>query len=254
MESKEINIPDGESFIDINLSIPAGNDLEIGFAEGANLFRNNANTNYPYQVNNVISIKASTANIDPLDYYYYLYDWQITTLGGCETTDRSLVTITVSEKPEVPSLSLDPETNIINVNEDFYSYQWYLNNEIIIDATDNNLLINEIGSYTVEVSNNNGCSTISEKIELDSSTLSVNTNTLTYSAINIYPVPTQNILYIDGLTNLEQQINNIKIVNTLGQTVKTYNNAITSINTSSFANGLYFLIINNELSKKFLKN
>ena len=256
LESKEINIPDGESIIDINLSIPAGNNLEIGFSEGSNLFRNNEDTNYPYEINDIISIKSSTSETAPLDYYYYLYDWQITTLGGCETNDRAMVSISVSDYPEVPSLTLDPDSNIINVNENFTSYQWYLNDEIIIDATENNYLVEEIGAYKIEVSNENGCSTFSENIDVtvDDLVLSVDiiTNDDTLNLFKIYPVPTTDILHIDGLSDMEE-INSIRVVNALGQVLITYDSLIKSVDTSYLTEGLYFLIINDTITKKFLK-
>lgn len=258
LESKEINIPDGESIIDINLSIPAGNNLEIGFSEGSNLFRNDEGANYPYEINDIISIKSSTASTGSLDYYYYLYDWQITTLGGCETTDRAMVSISVSDYPEVPSLTLVPDSNIINVNGNFVNYQWYFNNEIIIDATENNYSAEEIGAYKIEVSNENGCSTFSENIDVtdDNLVLSVdiptNDGVLSSKSFKIYPVPTTDILHIDGLSEI-QGISNIRVVNALGQVIKTYDSVIKSVDTSSLTEGLYFLIINDQITKKFLK-
>ncbi len=90
-----MRIPDGESIIDINMVIPQGNNLRIGFTKGAKLFRNNKNAKYPYEVSDVLTIKKSSAPTN--NYYYYLYDWQIATFGDCETKERTAIHVEVTK-------------------------------------------------------------------------------------------------------------------------------------------------------------
>lgn len=85
--SKTINIPNGESRIDVNWDIEKGKNYQIGFLSDANLYRNNDGVNYPYVVESVLSINESSAGSDPFGFYYYLYDWEIISGGfpGCST-------------------------------------------------------------------------------------------------------------------------------------------------------------------------
>jgi len=248
--SKVINIPDGESDIDIDITIPEGDDMQIGFATGADLFRNNQNVNYPYLISDLVSIKSSTATTTAKDYYYYLYDWEIITLGECETDSRTEVNVTVVSDPDMPVLILNPDTNEITTEQQYASYQWYLDDEVIVGATNQSITVLDNGAYSVEVFNETGCSVLSESI--NGSTLSVTDISLPLkNAISIYPNPTRGVLNIK-VTNATE-INSIKLVNTLGQTIYDYDNETRVINTSGFAEGLYFLIINNQISRKFIK-
>ncbi len=249
--SKEINIPDGENTVDINITIPKGTNMEIGFTENANLFRSDKNVNYPYEVSDIVSIKRSTAGNDPETYYYYLYNWEITTLGECETTERAEVTVTVADAPETPTISLDANTNEITVAQQFTAYQWYLDNQPIDGATNATLIADREGTYTLEAFNEDGCSSFSENIVID--TLSITDVLSPIESIIIYPNPVNEILYINGLDGIKDKIQSLKIVNTLGQVISTYDNSFTELDTSNLAEGLYFLVLNNKTSKKFIK-
>lgn len=77
IDSKTINIPDGESIVTLNLTIPKGVNLRLGVETGADLFRNSAGAIYPYTVPDVLSITGNSAGIGNEAYYYYFYDWKI---------------------------------------------------------------------------------------------------------------------------------------------------------------------------------
>ncbi len=84
LSSVVVNIPIGEHIIDLNLEVPIGDNLVLGTNtevnndnfgfNSARLQRNNSNTNYPYVVDDVVSLNASTFGED---WFYYFYDWQI---------------------------------------------------------------------------------------------------------------------------------------------------------------------------------
>jgi hypothetical protein len=84
LSSVVVNIPVGEHVIDLNLDIPVGNNLTLGTNTEANndnfgfnsarLQRNNSNTNYPYVLDDVVSLNESTFGED---WFYYFYDWEI---------------------------------------------------------------------------------------------------------------------------------------------------------------------------------
>lgn len=250
IESKILNIPDGENVIEINMNIPAGTDLAIGFIEGANLFRSNDNINYPYVVENVINIKRSSATTNPEGFYYYLYNWEIATIGGCQTTERAAMEVVLSESPAAPTIIVNSDTNEISTAETYDTYQWYLNDQPIEGANNQNYFAEEAGIYMLEVFNAAGCSTLSESIELQ--TLSIVAIQSPIENLVLYPNPTRETLYIDGMSNIEK-VYSMKIVNSLGQIVVTQPSATTTLNTSDLATGFYFLLVNNQVAGKFVK-
>jgi hypothetical protein len=79
LESMTINIPDGESTVELNLNIPAGTNLQLGTAEGSepNLFRNNDGfPAFPFELPGSVEITSSSAGDE---YYYFFYNWEILT-------------------------------------------------------------------------------------------------------------------------------------------------------------------------------
>ncbi len=251
--TKVIAIPDGESVIDINLRIAAGNDLQIGFADGANLFRSNANLSFPYVYNafntDIVTIKGSTAS-NPVGFYYYLYNWEVNATGNCETDERTKISVNV-EDLAAPTLTTNQSTGVMTVNETFSSYKWFLNGTVINGAISNTYTATENGTYTVEVSNGS-CDAISEEVIFG--TLSNDSFELPLG-VSIYPNPTKDVLNIKGLNTLDN-VKQLKVINMLGQTVKEYNlNTVletTTIDVRSLSNGLYFLNIDNKYAAKFV--
>ena len=251
--TKVIAIADGESVIDINLRIAAGSDLQIGFAEGANLFRSNDNLSFPYVYNafntDIVTIKGSTATT-PTGFYYYLYNWEVNAIGNCETDDRTKISVNV-EDLTTPTLTTNQSTGVMTVNETFSSYKWFLNGTVINGATSNTYTATENGTYTVEVSNGS-CDATSDDVIFD--TLSNDSFELPLG-VSIYPNPTKDVLNIKGLNTLDT-VKQLRVINMLGQTVKEYNlNTVletTTLNVQELSNGLYFLNIDNKYTAKFV--
>lgn len=251
LQSKVITIADGESVIDINMEISAGTDMQIGFTDGANLYRSNANVNFPYTFDDIAVIKRSTATSNPVGFYYYLYNWEVSAIGNCISEDRGQVIIDVTNGPAQPTLDANQSTGVITVSGSYSSYQWFKDGETINGATSNTYTANENGTYTVEVSSGS-CETLSEEVIID--TLSTDSYDLPAS-VSIYPIPALDVLNIRGLNTLED-VKQIRIVSMLGQIVKEYNlNTVletTTLNVQSLSNGIYFLNIDNKYAAKFV--
>ena len=124
LSSVVVNIPVGEHVIDLNLSIPVGDNLTLGTNTSANntnfgfnsarLQRNNSNTNYPYVLDDVVSLNESTFGED---WFYYFYDWQIELAPAQCLSDRVEVTAFVSTSPifdfdAAPALKLSPNPTL----------------------------------------------------------------------------------------------------------------------------------------------
>ena len=84
LDSVIVMIPSGTTVIDLNLQIPVGQDLllttdpqfnqmSIG-SSGPQLRRSTTGIQFPYEINDVVSIKNSTYDQTR---YYYFYDWEV---------------------------------------------------------------------------------------------------------------------------------------------------------------------------------
>ena len=98
LQSATINIPNGQSRINLNFQVSSGTDYQLGVASTStpDLYRNNSGLNYPYTIANLVSIKQSNAGT-PLAYYYFFYDWEIET-PSCSSS-RKPVNISLAQPP-----------------------------------------------------------------------------------------------------------------------------------------------------------
>lgn len=103
LQSGTFNVSSGVQEVTIDFDIPVGKDLRILRTSGTELFRNNDNVDYPYNLERFITIKRSTANTDPFGYYYSFYSWKLQS-ENC-VSDRVEVVVTVDG-----SVSVDEQT------------------------------------------------------------------------------------------------------------------------------------------------
>lgn len=109
VNSKSVNIPAGESRVTLNLTIPSGNDLQLGVSVLCDLYRSTSGVSFPYQIPGVLSIKgASTANN-----YFYFYDWKIAYPNPCGRMP-TLVTVqgvNIDIPESIGSIKIAPNPN-----------------------------------------------------------------------------------------------------------------------------------------------
>ncbi|MEL7220312.1 MAG: FG-GAP-like repeat-containing protein [Bacteroidota bacterium] len=108
LASTVVDLVQGLQTIELNFTVPVGNDLSLRCPEN-NLFRNNGGVNYPYPIGD--GLGEVTRSFWGAQYYYYFYNWQIGTPAIYCTSDRTAVSVTlvdVAEIPEVDELRLFP--------------------------------------------------------------------------------------------------------------------------------------------------
>lgn len=110
-------IPKGESRLEVNFSIPQGDSYRLGLKSDAFLYRNDSGAKYPYNVDDVLTITTSTANQDPLKYYYYFYDWDVRESGclGASGVDDLTSAITMYPNPVSNVLTLEGISGKVSV-------------------------------------------------------------------------------------------------------------------------------------------
>ena len=98
LAEKIIQLEVGENVIELNMEIPAGNNLSFSTEEqfnwdslgigGPRMQRSSQGVDYPYVIDNVVSINSSNFGES---YYYYFYDWKIETAEIACASDRVAV-------------------------------------------------------------------------------------------------------------------------------------------------------------------
>lgn len=148
------NIPAGMSRVNVNFALTGGTKYFIRFANGTamDIYCNYNNTVWPYS-NNIIKI-TGTDNSSTL-YYYYFYDFE-TIEDPCATIPITVIGTTTSVIPVISA-----NGNILTANSGMSAYQWYLNGTAIPGATSLTYTATQTGSYTVEITDANGCKAIS---------------------------------------------------------------------------------------------
>ncbi|MGA1374860.1 MAG: FG-GAP-like repeat-containing protein, partial [Flavobacteriales bacterium] len=94
-----VNVPDGESTVELGIEVPAGTDYGLRCYTGnPQLWRDGLGStlNYPYDLGELATITQSTAGQqNATNYYYFFYDWVVETPSVACPSDRVPVTVTV---------------------------------------------------------------------------------------------------------------------------------------------------------------
>jgi len=126
------------------------------------------------------------------------------------------------------------------------SYQWYLNGSPIAGATDSFYVAHQGGTYSVQIGDGIGCSSISNGVFITGIYSSVSNGL----ELQIYPNPASEAAVISWQPVIKG-VMAVTVVNVLGE--KVYDEVIESgnskqvtINCKSFASGIYFVKVANE--------
>jgi hypothetical protein len=172
--------------------------------------------------------------------------------GQCATTTNTIIGIN-----ENPTVVLAFNGAILTASAGFSAYVWTINGTNIQGANSNELIVNEVGLYTVTVTDANGCSASAEFVV---QTVSLADLGLT-DAISIYPNPSNGSSSL-SMQLLEAQQVDLFIIDLQGkiQFSQSYTfNAgknETLLDLTALADGVYFLQLENsnfKLTKRLIK-
>ncbi len=171
-----------------------------GAAQAANLFVNKmelitADINVPTEIP-VLTGMESAAICEGESYEFnnesLLESGTFTAMIVAENGCDSLVTLDLTVHP-LPVVSITENNNIITADAGFQTYQWYFNGVVVDGATTASLEVENSGAYHVGVTDDNGCSNISESIDF----INTSTTILADWDARVYPNPSQDVLFID---------------------------------------------------------
>ena len=125
------------------------------------------------------------------------------------------------------------------------NYQWYKEGLVLEGATQNRLIINEIGSYMVQVSEEN-CKALSDPHEVEE-ILATNTN-FTIQQVEIFPNPVVNRLsvriYLNETAEIKLTLYNFQGTELWSQNLESISSyTAPKIDVSNYPPGIYFIKI-----------
>ena len=160
--------------------------------------------------------------------------------------------IIVNSLPEIPIITKNENTLTSSVST---GNQWYLDNASILGATNQTYIYTQNGKYWVSVTNEFGCTAVSEEMDIDD--VGIAETHCNASLLRVYPNPTSNQLKIKNEELREKA--EYTIYSIVGQVVMVgknlsvcpENNEIV-LDVSHLASGMYFLKIDGK-TVKFVK-
>lgn len=161
-------------------------------------------------------------------------------------------TISILENNIVPEINAVGDKKLTS-SIDAVSYQWYLNGRPIPNATEKSVVAFWEGTYSLQVTNTNGCNNISTAFDSKGMLLGKITN-----AFRIFPNPAVDTVNI-FLGEKAEGETQIKIFATDGKEVwsKTYPSMPSNINVSALISGIYVMdcqVQGKKYTAKIIKN
>ena len=100
LDEVTVNVPEGESVIQLDLEVPAGVGHGLRSLDGnPQLWRDGQGSNlaFPFEIGGLATITSSSVNNpdNATNYYYFFYDWTVATQAVACASDRVPVTVTV---------------------------------------------------------------------------------------------------------------------------------------------------------------
>lgn len=248
-----INIPNGESRVNLNFSIPVGNNYRLVASSSPSLWRDGGTSaptlSYPFNSqNNEVSVIGNTAN--NLSIYYFFYDWEVELQNFCQSTKKPVFAyIHYTPNPSFTYTELLQEVTFINTSTGGGSYFWdfgdlnssTLENPVHTYATAN--------YYYVTLTQTNTCGLQSNQEIIFVTKLD---DILTSKNLNVYPNPSDDYFNITS----EFVITNVKIFDLQGREIYTdysINQKSAILNTEKLEKGIYLLKVYSESKASFRK-
>lgn len=161
-------------------------------------------------------------------------------------------TISVLDNNVVPEIKVTGDKKL-TASVDAASYQWYLNDRPIPNATQKSIITIWEGNYTLQVTNGNGCNSTSAPFDSKGMLVGKITN-----SFRVFPNPVVDNVNIFLADKVEGEVQ-INIYAMDGKSVwnKTYSNVPSTINISGLTSGVYVLdcsVQGKKYTAKLIKN
>ncbi len=174
--------------------------------------------------------------------------------NGSSCSYSQIINVMVYALPPVPTISA---SGVILTSSSGSGNQWYLNGTAITGATATTYTMTQNGSYTVVVTNSNGCSSTSQAYIITNIGLNEVANRL--SSISVYPNPATDNVKIN-LNTVKENTCTVVVYNPTGEVMevlatqlKINGEYILNLHTSAYNNGIYFIQVQTAHEVKTLR-
>jgi hypothetical protein len=185
----------------------------------------------PGVVNGTFNPALANAGNNVLNYTF-------TASNGCVYT--GVINAFVNASPAQPTVTLLPG-GLLDANTIATSYQWFFNGSSIATGVNKIQPVVGLGRYQVEITNTLGCSTTSDEVTYNGSSLGA--EELGSLDLRVYPVPATHFVNIAGLSGTK--VEGIQVYTLGGQVLSVPFAANQSdeiqLNTSALPSGLYLV-------------
>lgn len=172
------------------------------------------------------------------------------TTNGCASATSAGATVSTNAPPATPLITATD--NLLATAAGMNSYQWYLNNGVINNATDNTYTATSSGLYKVEVTNGQGCKAMSA--ELNFAITAVGNITVNGVEIVCFPSPATTELHI-RLSGIPFDKPSAQLMDNTGRVLMEFvlNQQVQTIDVSRLAKGFYILNVTVKKEKAAIK-
>lgn len=160
LQSRTINVPDGQSRVTLNFDIQSPGNYELGVVAGSVLYRNTTGASYPYTIGGLVSITLSNSTTNPANYYYYCYDWEVQELP-CSSSPATVSVLVGSAVSDFTYAALGLDVAFTNAAiGNVIVYSWAFGDGNTSNAANPNYTYAAEGTYTVSlhIETSDGCS------------------------------------------------------------------------------------------------
>ncbi|HEY1038074.1 MAG TPA: T9SS type A sorting domain-containing protein, partial [Bacteroidia bacterium] len=197
------------------------------------------NNNYTYQWINgstlLLNETDTTLTVNATGNYAVI----VSNSGLCADTSATN-TVTVNAVPTIPVIS---QTGLDLSTASAANYQWYFNGNTISGANTQNYTAIQNGIYAVEITDNNGCTSMSADLSINSISLK---NISVVNNISVYPNPNKGNITIS--VSGDQKNITIELFDIMGKKLETiHSGSLLSKETINYtlpalvADGIYFI-------------
>jgi len=241
LSQKTVNVAIGWNTVTLDFDLNIGTDYSL---EGKDLFRNNSGVSYPYTLPGVLSITKSSAGTNPMQYYYYFYEWEVQE-SAC-TSERIKVTAHINNAaPNVDFTQTinDPTVSFTDNTSNSGHCYWNFGDGSLSQVSNPTHTYLHNGTYQVslKVDNDCGIDSIIKTVVINSAT-SINAS-FNNDGIKLFPNPNSGEFRVQFTGN--HYYNNLSVFDVLGNEILRKDIEITQetidINISIFNSGVYFV-------------
>lgn len=173
--------------------------------------------------------------------------WSKTTTGGVAKAFRYNDCYINNAAPAIPTISAAAS---VLTSSAATTYQWYLNGVLIPGATSQTYTATSAGIYVVRITDINGCvNQYSNGYDFALST-GITENNSAYN-VNFYPNPSNGTVVIDA-SEIASSNYEVAVFDLMGKRIANAKN-VSTIDLSSFENGMYIIKLTSEKSGSFSK-